>query len=110
MNEELSSNGLTRRSFIKRSVVASVAVAGMTIFSGLVHAGSVQNPYCSSTANRATHDGVQDKDYSCKIQPPADGSSCSEEVVCGKDANGNDVKVKCDSVVVKCRTLATDFP
>jgi len=31
-------NGLTRRSFIKRSVVAAVAASSLTIFSGLVNA------------------------------------------------------------------------
>jgi hypothetical protein len=38
MNNDTSSSGLTRRSFIKRSVVAAVAVSSMTIFSGLVNA------------------------------------------------------------------------
>jgi hypothetical protein len=38
MNEELPPSGLNRRSFIKRSVVAAVAVSSMTIFSGLVNA------------------------------------------------------------------------
>lgn len=34
-------SGLTRRSFIKRSVVAAVAASSMTIFSGLVRADSI---------------------------------------------------------------------
>lgn len=35
-----TNGGLTRRSFIKRSTVAAVAVSSMTIFSGLVNAGT----------------------------------------------------------------------
>jgi anaerobic selenocysteine-containing dehydrogenase len=38
MNDNPRSNGITRRSFIKRSVVAAVAASSMTIFSGLVNA------------------------------------------------------------------------
>jgi hypothetical protein len=38
MENEPTPNGLTRRSFIKRSVVAAVAVSSLTIFSGLVNA------------------------------------------------------------------------
>ena len=38
MNTDSFPNGTTRRSFIKRSVVAAVAVSSMSIFSGLVHA------------------------------------------------------------------------
>jgi hypothetical protein len=38
MNSNPSPSTITRRSFIKRSVVAAVAVSGITIFSGLVNA------------------------------------------------------------------------
>ena len=45
MENEPTPNGLTRRSFIKRSVVAAVAVSSMTIFSGLVNASSSGSGY-----------------------------------------------------------------
>ena len=38
MNESSQPQLSTRRSFIKKSIVASVAVSSMTIFSGLVNA------------------------------------------------------------------------
>lgn len=38
MNQNPFPTGTTRRSFIKRSVVAAVALSSMTIFSGLVNA------------------------------------------------------------------------
>jgi len=38
MNSSNPATGTTRRSFIKRSVVAAVAVSSLTIFSGLVNA------------------------------------------------------------------------
>ena len=50
MNNDLPTSGSTRRSFIKRSVVAAVAVSTMTIFSGLVNAGPTDyapTPSCS---------------------------------------------------------------
>ena len=40
MKTEPSPSGLTRRSFIKRSVVAAVAAANLTILTGLVNAQS----------------------------------------------------------------------
>jgi len=40
-----TSNDLTRRSFIKRSVVAAVAASSLTIFSGLVNAAE-DSDYC----------------------------------------------------------------
>lgn len=45
-----TNSGLTRRSFIKRSVVAAVAVSSMTIFSGLVNAG-VKSAYDCQDSN-----------------------------------------------------------
>ncbi|QTN32415.1 twin-arginine translocation signal domain-containing protein [Akkermansiaceae bacterium] len=44
MNDIQTSSNLTRRSFIKRSVVAAVAVSSMTIFSGLVRASNYNPP------------------------------------------------------------------
>lgn len=41
MNNPTNPSGTTRRSFIKRSVVAAVAVSSMSIFSGLVNAEDV---------------------------------------------------------------------
>ncbi len=53
MNDNGSSSNLTRRSFIKRSVVAGVAVSSMTIFSGLVNA-SVTHPSPSVKCSGST--------------------------------------------------------
>jgi hypothetical protein len=38
MNHQINISGISRRSFIKRSVVAAVAVSSMSVFSGLVSA------------------------------------------------------------------------
>ncbi len=40
ITDSSTNSGLSRRSFIKRSVVAAVAASSMTIFSGLVNAGN----------------------------------------------------------------------
>jgi anaerobic selenocysteine-containing dehydrogenase len=64
--ESISPSGLTRRSFIKRSVVAAVAVSSMTIFSGLVRASKDYQPeeedpscaYSSWTKKWHEEDGV----------------------------------------------------
>jgi hypothetical protein len=39
MKKDNKTNGMPRRSFMKKSVVAAVAASNMTIFSGLVNAG-----------------------------------------------------------------------
>jgi hypothetical protein len=60
MNAIPSPNGITRRSFIKRSVVAAVAVSSMTILSGLVNAqtsvtgsGTPKGYHCSKRSGVA---------------------------------------------------------
>jgi len=58
-----SPSGLTRRSFIKRSVVAAVAVSSMTIFSGLVNAES-------DAASGTLPDADQASLNSCNIPLP----------------------------------------
>jgi hypothetical protein len=91
MNTETSSNGTTRRSFIKRSVVAAVAVSTMTIFSGLVNAQTPaasgtgtggQTPCKSGTKTRCCIDkfGTSDNGYTCS-------GSDSSGYYC--DRNGN---------------------
>lgn len=55
MNNELTKSGLSRRSFIKRSVVATVAVSTMGIFSGLVHAQSGFS-YCGASDCKPAND------------------------------------------------------
>ncbi len=52
MTQNYPSSNLTRRTFIKRSVVATVAISSMTIFSGLVNAFDVTDG--SSTTAPAT--------------------------------------------------------
>jgi hypothetical protein len=74
MNTEISNNGTTRRSFIKRSVVAAVAVSTMTIFSGLVNA---QTPAASGTVPAGTcRSGTKTKCCSKKFGSSDHGYTC----------------------------------
>jgi anaerobic selenocysteine-containing dehydrogenase len=87
MNTNPAQTGLTRRSFIKRSVVAAVAVSSMTIFSGLVKAGD--NPVyihirdgceLSKEADQWNFpDGVSIMVYKCW----SSGAICNKDIECG---------------------------
>ena len=109
MNNNSSSNGVTRRSFIKRSVVAAVAVSSMTIFSGLVNAANTgDSSYCklafedifSMQNNKLVYIGSHcwyDGGDPCKTTPPLN-ESCGTEigvpnnivsVTCGVDRDKN---------------------
>lgn len=87
MNDTSTPVGLTRRSFIKRSVVAAVAVSSMTIFSGLVNAN------------------LPGKGYGVKFEPPIIPCTMTKLANCQhvpeRDANGNVIRVisLCD---IKC--------
>jgi hypothetical protein len=72
MEENHSTNGLTRRSFIKRSVVTAVAVSSITIFSGLVKANPATNypepNECKIDTSKGcinTDDGINGQGYYC---------------------------------------------
>jgi len=82
MKTESSPSGLTRRSFIKRSVVAAVAASSMTIFSGLVEAGGAGT----------TGSGNAESD-SCE---KGNGTICNK--ILGSsvyDADGKEISRKC---------------
>jgi hypothetical protein len=66
-----TTNGLTRRSFVKRSVVAAVAVSSMTIFSGLVNAQYTQ---CSSYEFKKEHSTMKDGKLQCYDYVKCDGA------------------------------------
>lgn len=97
MNQSTDSGGTTRRSFIKRSVVAAVAVSSLTIFSGLVNANLPGGGYpCSISKNQGKFgDGGNFNDVEilfCRAKK----ADCYQELKCGKfyqlDENGR-VKV-----------------
>lgn len=64
MSAHPSNTGTTRRCFIKRSVVAAVAVSSMTIFSGLVNAalpgstGTETKTKCTMERTKACEEGT----------------------------------------------------
>lgn len=99
-----TNSGLSRRSFIKRSVVAAVAVSSMTIFSGLVRAGgdgtvgteTVTSTSCDIDTSKGctnTNDGKNGQGYYC----PGKKSSVAIKVRGAKcdDANGSNPKSLC---------------
>jgi hypothetical protein len=57
MNNTSAPQGVTRRSFIKRSVVASVAISSMTVFTGLVNAADVRDYTGKNCPNICTWGG-----------------------------------------------------
>jgi hypothetical protein len=95
MNVHPPSNGLTRRSFIKRSVVAAVAVSSMTIFSGLVNAQNFE-PYVGDDgscvfaqspdfAGSCSYTDLTTKYFACSGQI----ACCYHMMICnGKEAVG----------------------
>ena len=104
MNDHPSSTGLTRRSFIKRSVVAAVAVSSMTIFSGLVRAEGeggtetvcAQGTPCSIKKvkdGQIWQGGLHDV-YECTCTGTV-GCCTSSKIKCGNwfDDNGNVIAV-----------------
>jgi hypothetical protein len=104
-----ANSGLTRRSFIKRSVVAVVAVSSMTIFSGLVNATLPEstgsgtacvpgNPVPFTKKDTGTlvilDNGQNLWEYECEASGPP-GCCQSSSVVCGKfSATGNAADLK----------------
>ncbi|RYG09055.1 MAG: twin-arginine translocation signal domain-containing protein [Burkholderiales bacterium] len=74
MNNNSSPIGTSRRSFIKRSVVAAVAVSSMTVFSGLVRAtnGSDACYGICNSSRTGKADGVLNSTCTKK-----DGSECT---------------------------------
>lgn len=91
MNNNSSSNSVTRRSFIKRSVVAAFAVSTLTIFSGLVRADQKNGGYsCSKTTDGPLHVKIvngkeQPYGYKCNYK----GQNCSDSWLCGTVDVGN---------------------
>jgi hypothetical protein len=63
--EPTSTNGLTRRSFVKRSVVAAAAASSMTIFSGLVDAAKPEGCYRTEFINHKGKWKVAEDFYKC---------------------------------------------
>lgn len=101
MNNNLSSSGSTRRSFIKKSVVAAVAVSSMTIFSGLVNAATANGVY----HREVTCNGGSISDQAVYLDSEmldADHSQCWKHVIC----NGVDYYTG----HTPCPTAAEDYP
>jgi hypothetical protein len=81
MNDIQSPSSITRRSFIKRSVVAAVAVSSMTIFSGLVNAanGEIYIPNGCSLSMTASKYDLEWLTWTCEVT-----GDCDELVECGQ--------------------------
>jgi uncharacterized membrane protein len=90
MNKEPSTNGLTRRSFIKRSVVAAVAVSSLTIFSGLVDARTEGKS--GSSEEKCYTDAFCVADTSCRAEC---GQSGTWYATCKVDSKGNRYLTDC---------------
>jgi hypothetical protein len=87
MNDNPTPSGITRRSFIKRSVVAAVAVSNMTIFSGLVRAefeeyGVSIPPPCGLTLE--PYEWTFDDKIITVWKCSATGPVCDKEIFCGR--------------------------
>ncbi len=104
ITDQSTSSGLTRRSFIKRSVVAAVAVSSMTIFSGLVRAdpegeggtATATSTSCTIDTSKGctnTNDGKNGQGYYC----PCTKSSGAIKTMGAKcdDAIGTNPKSLC---------------
>jgi len=83
MNANQPTTGLTRRSFIKRSVVAAVALSTMTIFSGLVRAeGQDYQETCKLT--KEPDEWIFDKGNIAIYKCSATGPICDKDMPCGR--------------------------
>ena len=101
MNQDPPPTGTTRRSFIKRSVVAAVAVSSMTIFSGLVNAtlpgstGTETKKPCKVKRHVETNEGKYL--YTKCWFENSDGCTDTADIPCGPAVNvpGLTVTVNC---------------
>jgi hypothetical protein len=89
MNGQRQAQGITRRSFIKRSVVAAVAVSNLAVLSGLVNAADDGSEYKDIPRRK-------DPYSSCRVQNPFDTElnvhrcfyvnvdiNCGKTAICG---------------------------
>jgi len=115
LKTEPSLSGLTRRSFIKRSVVAAVATSSMTIFSGLVNAAEeydscVKGLPCVlemiDTGIGNFIDGQLHWIAECRCDTAGccqrSSISCYDYYASGETGALVKVKVHCESAAVKC--------
>jgi hypothetical protein len=86
MNTQSSNNGVTRRSFIKRSVVAAVAVSTLSIFSGLVNAA---DPAGYTVPTGTCKSGDKDKCCKDKFSGTDNAYTCTDYPGYYCDKNGN---------------------
>lgn len=103
MNDIQTSSSLTRRSFIKRSVVAAVAVSSMTIFSGLVRASNYNPPPVVKKCSVKTKDILIDDVYSWTLcwYDNARESCKNNSKICGKSLTPDpDSGIAADEFVV----------